>query len=562
MGLLQFFIERARGVRRLLGGSIAAGVVSGLASVSLLGMVHDSLDAEEVASPIAVGLAFAGLCVLVTIARVASLSLLALLSQGVVKNLRLELSRRILATPLARLEGLGAHRLLAALTDDINALAQALMFVPALFINGSIVVGALAYLAWLDLDLFLMLLVAVVVGTVSYRLPTRLGTRRFLEAREQQDALFGHFRGLTEGIKELKLHRRRRSVFVEMVEATAEALRRLRVGATVIYGTAAAWGHLLFFVVIGVLLYARPSFVQADRGILVGYTLVILYMMTPLQSLLDNFPTLSRAKVAVDKLHTLGLTLAPEEPVLVAAEGDDYPAGDAPFEHLALDAVTHTYHQEGQDLGFRFGPVDFTLRPGELVFLVGGNGSGKTTLAKLLVGLYRPEGGEIRVDGRPVAEDDADDYRQLFSVVFADFYLFERLLGLDRPDLDQEARRYLDELGIAHKVRIEDGKLSTVDLSQGQRKRLAMLNAYLEDRAVYVFDEWAADQDPVFKEVFYREILEGLKRRGKAVVVISHDDRYYHLADRIVKLEEGQLEYDGSFGELASRRATSPVLTP
>lgn len=547
MGLLQFLIVRARGVRRLLGGSIAAGVVSGLASVSLLGMVNDSLAGETLSLPIPVGLAFAGLCVLVTVARVSSLSLLALLSQGVVKDLRLELSRRILATPLARLEDLGAHRLLASLTDDINSLTQALMFVPGLFINGSIVVGALAYLAWLDLDLFLMLLVAVAVGAVSYRLPVRLGTRRFLEAREEADVLFGHFRGLTEGIKELKLHRRRRSVFVGMVEATAEALRRLRVGATVIYGTAAAWGHLLFFVVIGLLLYARPSFVQADRGVLVGYTLVILYIMTPLQSLLDNFPILSRATVAVNKLQRLGLALAAEEQVLAAVARDGERAGDAPFQQLDLRAVTHAYQEEAQDLAFRFGPVDFALRPGELVFLVGGNGSGKTTLAKLLVGLYRPDDGEIRVDGRAVTEEDADDYRQLFSVVFSDFFLFERLLGLERPDLDQEARRYLDELGIAHKVRIEDGKLSTVDLSQGQRKRLAMLNAYLEDRAVYVFDEWAADQDPVFKEVFYREILDGLKRRGKAVVVISHDDRYYGLADRIVKLEEGRIEYEGPY---------------
>lgn len=558
MELLRFFVERTRGLRRLLGGSIAAGVVSGLASVSLLGMVHATLRDEETSTMVPLGLAFAGLCVLVAVARVASLSLLALLSQGLVKDLRLELSRRILATPLARLEALGAHRLLATLTDDINALTQAMMFVPGLFINGSIVVGALAYLAWLNTELFLMLLVAVVVGAISYRLPTRFGTRMFTEAREQQDVLFGHFRGLTEGMKELKLNRRRRNVFVAVVDATTETLRRLRVGATVIYGTAAAWGHLLFFVVIGVLLYARPAFVEADRGVLVGYTLVILYMMTPLQMLLDNFPILSRANVAVDKLHALGLNLAPVDSIELAATDGEEPARDPPFRKLELDGVTHGYRRQGQDLTFHLGPIDLALRPGEVVFLVGGNGSGKTTLAKILVGLYRPDGGEIRVDGRPVEDGGADDYRQLFSVVFSDFYLFERLLGLERPTLDDEASRYLDELGIAHKVRIEDGRLSTTDLSQGQRKRLALLTAYLEDRAIYLFDEWAADQDPVFKEVFYREILDGLKRRGKAVVVISHDDRYYPLADRIVKLEEGQLEYDGRHQETARPPAAHP----
>ena len=207
--------------------------------------------------------------------------------------------------------------------------------------------------------------------------------------------------------------------------------------------------------------------------------------------------------------------------------------------------MTLTYHREGRDLDFTLGPVDLELEPGEVVFLVGGNGSGKTTLAKLLVGLYRPDGGEIRLDGRPVGAEELDDYRQLFSVVFADFYLFDRLLGLEAPDLDERARRYLEELQIDHKVEVEGGELSTLELSQGQRKRLALLTAYLEDRPVYLFDEWAADQDPTFKEVFYGEVLPDLARRGKGVVAISHDDRYYRLGDRVVKLEDGRVVHDG-----------------
>jgi putative ATP-binding cassette transporter len=65
--------------------------------------------------------------------------------------------------------------------------------------------------------------------------------------------------------------------------------------------------------------------------------------------------------------------------------------------------------------------------------------------------------------------------------------------------------------------------------------------AYLEDRPVYLFDEWAADQDPLFKEMFYREFLPELKSRGKTVIVITHDDRYFPVADRIIKLENGQV---------------------
>ena len=185
-----------------------------------------------------------------------------------------------------------------------------------------------------------------------------------------------------------------------------------------------------------------------------------------------------------------------------------------------------------------------TIYPGELIFLIGGNGSGKTTLVKLLMGLYEPESGEIRVDNKPVTAADCDDYRQQFSAVFFDFYLFERLFGFDPKNIDSESQKYLDLLQLSHKLTVKNGKLSTIELSQGQRKRVALLNAYLEDRPIYIFDEWAADQDPQFKRVFYYELVPELKSRGKTVIVISHDDRYYSLADRLIKLESGRVEYD------------------
>lgn len=544
MKFLRYILSRTGKTRRLLFASIAVGVAAGAASVGLLVLVNTSLGRIGAGGGLRTfALAFVALIVLVTGARVLSVTLLARLGQGMVRDLRLELSRQILASPLSRLEALGRHRLLASLTDDVNALTQALVFVPALFINATVVVGCMSYMAVLDLRLFFLLLGAVVAGIVSYRLPASLGFRRFREARQHQDELFDHFRSLTEGVKELKLHRPRRAAFLGHLEVTAERVKKLRVAAAMIYGGAAAWGHLLFFVVIGVLLFARPAGVQPTYETLVGYTLVLLYMMTPLQMLLDNVPVLSQAEVAVGKVRDLGFRLAAEpemEVALVAAPGSAPPPA-AGWRSLELAGVTHTYRREGQDRDFQLGPIDLALAPGELVFLVGGNGSGKTTLAKLLVGLYRPEQGTVLFDGRAIGDAERDDYRQRFSVVFADFFLFERLLGLETPGVDERARGYLEELQIAHKVEVKDGELSTTELSQGQRKRLALLTAYLEDRAIYVFDEWAADQDPVFKEVFYRQILQDLQRRGKALVVISHDDRYFHLADRVIKLENGQI---------------------
>jgi putative ATP-binding cassette transporter len=217
---------------------------------------------------------------------------------------------------------------------------------------------------------------------------------------------------------------------------------------------------------------------------------------------------------------------------------------DTTWRELRFASVLHAYRREGEPMDFVLGPLTLTFAPGEIVFIIGGNGSGKTTFIKLLTGLYAPEAGTILLDGRAVTLDTSDAYRQHFSVVFADFFLFDELLGLTTPTIDDQARRYLDRLKLADKVRIENGRLSTIELSQGQRKRLALLTAYLEDRPVYVFDEWAADQDPYFKNIFYLQLLPELKAQGKTIFVISHDERYYHLADRTIKLEDGQVVSD------------------
>ena len=250
---------------------------------------------------------------------------------------------------------------------------------------------------------------------------------------------------------------------------------------------------------------------------------------------------MARANIALKKVDELGLNLSD-----LATEGNPatHPDQAPVWKSLELRGVTHSYTQEGEERNFSVGPVNSSFQPGELVFLVGGNGCGKTTLAKLLVGLYAPEQGDIYLDNQIVTNENREDYFQLFSVVFSDFFLFERLLGLETPEIDVTARKYLEQLQLDHKVEIKDGMLSTTDLSQGQRKRLALLTAYLEDRPIYVFDEWAADQDPTFKRLFYYKLLPELKARGKTAFVISHDDHYYHVADRIIKMDDGKIEYD------------------
>jgi putative ATP-binding cassette transporter len=299
-----------------------------------------------------------------------------------------------------------------------------------------------------------------------------------------------------------------------------------------LYAAAGAWGQLLFFLAIGLVLFALPRWIELSPDILSGAVLTTLFSASPLEAIMGWLPPFGQARISLNKVEQLGRFTGEPTANLVSA---------APEASIELAGVSHAYRREGEDRGFMLGPIDLSLNPGEVVFLIGGNGSGKTTLAKLLVGLYSPENGVIHWNGRTVTDADRESYRQNFSAVFSDFYLFDRLVGLGRPELDADAAEYLRHLRLDHKVSVRDGVFSTTDLSQGQRKRLALLTAYLEDRPVYLFDEWAADQDPLFKRVFYTQLLPELRARGKAVLVITHDERYFSLADRIVRLEYGRL---------------------
>jgi putative pyoverdin transport system ATP-binding/permease protein len=524
--------------RRMVVLATVAGVLSGAGNTALLALVN-SLVHSGGGQRHALLWAFGVLCLVVPFSRVLSELLVIRLGQSAIYDLRMRMSEQILAVPLRRLEELGAPTLLSVLTGDIPMVTNAVTTMPGLCINLAVVAGCLIYLGTLSWKLLLILLLLIGVGIATYQLPVAIAMRYLLRARDMRDRLYGHFRALTEGSKELKLHFGRRREFLNRtLHETAMAYRRDQTSGQTIYTVAASWGQLLLFLMIGLLLLFAPGLADGGTTTVFGYVLVLLYLMTPLQVLMNALPLFGQAEVALQRIETLGLGLAEQATERTTEE----PPVRRHWHKLELLGVTHVYHREGEDRDFVLGPIDLEIRPGRLLFLTGGNGSGKTSLAKLLVGLYSPQGGEIRLDGVPVTDENRESYRQLFAVVFSDFYLFDELLGLRSPQLDEASRAYLQELQIAHKVTIEDGRLSTTQLSQGQRKRLALLTAYLEDRPIYLFDEWAADQDPVFRELFYTRILPELKRRGKAVVAITHDESFYQLADEVVKLDSGKLK--------------------
>lgn len=510
------------------------GLICGLAAAGLIATINHSLEVFEQLRPMD-GLYFVGLVVLVAVSRViADVSLLRL-GQGAVHDMRLHLSAKLIDTPYAQLQRLGKHRLLAMLTDDTQTISQAVELVPILLVNAGIIAACLGYLGWLSLPLLGLTLLLIILASLSFHWPQRRALEAISRARELKDQLFDHYRLLTDGSKELQLnHPRRQHFFTRLLLPVSQQFRRDFVRGMSIYAVVLNWGNAVFYLLIGVVLFAAPHFIELSVSLVTGYILTILYMITPLSELMHALPILSRASVALTKVRAL------EGEMHASSEAVDTVAAPR-VRSLVCRNVTHTYYREYEDGHFTLGPIDLSLNAGELVFITGGNGSGKTTLALLLTGLYQPQSGEIVLDGHLSSSSNNHPYRQHFSAIFTDFCLFESLLDGDDPQRLQQARDYLVHLQLDHKVKIEQGQLTTLALSTGQRKRLALLSAYLEDRPCYLFDEWAADQDPLFKQVFYQRILSDLRARGKLVIVISHDDAYFHLADRLLRIEQGML---------------------
>jgi len=540
MTLLKFVLQSCRG---MLVATIAMALLSGACNAGLIALVNVTLTRS---APPGASLiwAFVALGLGKVVSLFFSQAVLAGFSQKTVAELRRDLIRKILAVPLRDLEELGTPRILAALTDDVFNLTQALLALPIVSVNVAILFGGAAYLGWLSWKLLAAIMLVIAGGAAGYLLVVSSALRFCRSAREEEDKLFGHFRALTDGIKELKIHRSRRGAFFSRnIETVTDRFQKHNVSAEYRFAAAQSWSHLLYFALIGLILFLAPNLGTFSSRTLSAYVITTLYLMGPLSGVLSSFSLFGRARVALQKVQSLGVSLAEhsteECPV-------DKPEERRGFTRLELCGVIHSYHREQEDSSFVLGPIDLSFQPGELVFLVGGNGSGKSTLAKIITGLYLPEAGIIRIDGVPVTNENRDAYRQLFSVVFADFFVFDNLLGLHGADLDNRAGEYLEELHLKHKVRVVNGALSTTAVSQGQRKRLALLTAFLEDRPFYLFDEWASDQDPHFKNVFYTHLLPDLKARGKTVLVITHDDRYFEMADRLIKLDYGRMAGDGT----------------
>lgn len=357
--------------------------------------------------------------------------------------------------------------------------------------------------------------------------------------RDIQNRFYQLINDLISGFKELSMNHRKKLEFREDMIGSCDDSRRARIKGEMKFTNVTIFGELIFVFVIGAVVFVFPLlFSDITKENLLSYVFVFLYMTGPVNIILSTIPEVIQFNVSWKRIHS---TLAERKLEVAVSEDEPFISNtdlrDKPSVCIELQDITYTHTGEN-DQSFLVGPINCTMSSGEIVFITGGNGSGKSTLAKLITGLYRPESGVILVNG-----EDMPDNRlsQHYGAIFSDYYLFDKLYGVDYNESRQEIERYLGLLQLKDKVTISEQGLSTVNLSTGQRKRLALLISYLEDRSVFLFDEWAADQDPEFRSLFYTQLLPELKEKGKCIIAITHDDHYFDVADKLIKMDMGRI---------------------
>lgn len=472
-------------------------------------------------------------------ASLSSKLLLARLSPAVVAGLQRDITRRFIALDYVRalkFKGSITH----ALVTDVLRVSMLLLLFPQFLLNVLVLCAGLVYLWSISPPLTLTF---VVLGTLTASvsaLALRRASRLFGGLRETEERLYEGFRAVEDGKKELLLSAARERHFSdEVLDRAISAHRQFAQTARSWLGSAESFASTMLFLTILTIVLSGRALFDVTSVAAAQFVVAVLFIYAPVNFLIGCGEQLSMGLSSVRNLRRLGADLPlPEAVSRLGAE-----RGRLPRDWSRISAQGLTFEYASTDAGaFRFGPVDVNLHRGEITFIVGANGSGKSTLLLLLSGLLRPSAGTLCIDGQPLGEADMAEYRSLFAATFSDFYLFRQMLdhtGAAPSDALVEA--WLGKVGVQDKVRSAGGALDTLQLSQGQRKRLALVQACLLDTEVFLFDEWAAEQDPQFRDYFYREFLAQLKHSGKTVIAITHDDAYFDFADRLVRLRNGSI---------------------
>jgi putative ATP-binding cassette transporter len=458
--------------------------------------------------------------------------------EAIIHKVRVRLMDYVRRSELLPLEAIGRADIVAAITRETAILTQASNTLAFAAQGALLIVCVTIYVAYLSLLAFALAVVIVGIGAALFHAKTRQLAVEQREAARWENRLYERLTDLLDGFKEVRLNSARsEDLYQDIIEVSRSAANiKIRTQSETYKRMILLQSSL--YTLLGAVAFVVPSFATTlGPGAITKTITALVFIVAACFGLVQSIPIVAAANSAADRIDQIETRLRET----VSSE-EVAPQTLKKFSTIEVHNVEFRYADRYSEAAFKVGPFNFTLNAGDLVFLTGGNGSGKSTFFKLLAGYYKPDSGEIRLDGVPVSDRTRDDYRGLISAIFPDFHLFHKLYGISDPDLD-EVDRMLSEFRLLDKTRIIGDEFSTVDLSSGQRRRLALIVSRLENRPILLLDEWAADQDPEFRRKFYFELLPALNRAGITIVAISHDDRYIDemkVPARRLHMDEGR----------------------
>jgi putative pyoverdin transport system ATP-binding/permease protein len=459
--------------------------------------------------------------------------------EGIIHRMRLRIMDQIRHSELLALDNIGLARIVASVTGDTQILTQASNML-CFTVQGAVLIFFVSfYVAYLSLAAFVMTFVIVFGAGVMFHLKNHRLSAQKVESAAWERRLFDRLTDFLDGFKEVRLNSARSAELFEDAADVSRVAANIKIRTQAETFKMIVNSQISMYVLLGAVVFVAPTFSDSLGGASISKaTTALLFVVGACFGLVQSIPILLNANAAASRIEELETTLR-------AAGSTEAKEIAIPkrFEKIEIHDLTFRYVDKFSDAAFKIGPIDFTLNPGELVFITGGNGSGKSTFLRVLSGLYPPNSGEITLDGVRVDDHNRDTYRGLMSAIFFDYHLFHRLYGIPEGGAG-ELERLLAQFRLSDKTGLIDGEFRTLDLSGGQRRRLALIVSLLEKRPILLLDEWTAEQDPEFRRKFYDELLPDLMAAGATIVVITHDDRYLDeltLRARRVRMDEGRI---------------------
>lgn len=517
-----------------------AGSLASLINIAVIAIIAGSLTSESATRPFSreAALFSAAVIVFFVLQRFNTRRTISMIEQ-VGKTLRHTILETMSYSPIIVDERLSHSEKRGLISRDVNTVASAVRSLLALPAQASAAIGAVLYLFYLSITVGMLSLSVTAFTAVVLELSKKRSVKLLKDAHAESERHFAFSDDLFQGHKELKLDRPWAEEFLrdDLYASNAQAAL-LAKDAKILQGDFTLIGIVLSFLLLGSLAFYLRPFIDLSASALTSAFTVLIFFQGAMANLLQTISGIHIAAISLQRIvEFLAISTSKDERALPNAES----AFTEGWQAIHLRGVSFRYPSDCRQDQFQLTNIDLSIKRGSTVFIVGENGSGKTTLAKILLGLYQPIHGEIFLDLTVVTSDNLLSYRSLFSAVFSEGHLFRRnTQGLFRKS-EALIRSSLERMKIELNVS-DDGRIDIKPYSQGQKKRLASAFTLSANHSVYLFDEWTADQDPEFRHYFYYEFLPQMKAAGKTLLVITHDDRHFGLADLVVKLSGGEIE--------------------